>query len=175
MLSVTPGGHAKLCQQFFVLLNEKIVSGAISTLISVPSSIYNHYSGIESISGLCLAVCLVNLEEAEKKTEYKKETFELVNHLLQSSNCFDIITCLNYQDISQSNVQILYGWMVDIGADAVYFETVMEALELSSFSTDIPLLQKFRSRAEKRRRDEVAFRGDQHATEQEEDDDEDEL
>jgi hypothetical protein len=163
------------CVQYCRLVNEKIASGALSTLTSVPLEVYACHSGLESISGLCLAVCLINFESPEIDKSHKESISELMKHLMQTTDQFDIVTCLNYQDLSQSSVECMYGWMVGNGLNALHFENVVEALDLSPYSSNVSLVQKFRSRAEKQRRDEITFSAHYDTTEQEEDDDEDEL
>jgi hypothetical protein len=61
------------------------------------------------------------------------------------------------------------------GLNALHFENVVKALDLSPYSSNVSLVQKFRSRAEKQKRDEITFSVHYDMTEQEEDDNEDEL
>jgi len=164
------------CVQHAQSLNDKITTGAVSTLSLVPIDTYGYHSDNQSISGLCIASCLINLETVG--SSFKKLISELMRHHLQSPTQRDILTCLNHADLSIGSIQYLYGWMVANNIDAVCFECVGETLKLSHYSSDVSLIQKFKSRAERKRRDENAatlFHTVRSHHDDDDDSDEDEL
>ena len=166
------------CIQNSQLINEKIAFGAVSTLLVVPINVFECHSNFESIGGLLLAVCLSKMEASEILSSYRNELLTLMEKLVRRMNQFDMMTCLSHEDISRSNVQFMYNWMVEKNMDASCFENVAEALQFSSFSSDVDLIQKFTSRAEKKKRDELASNGnptEQYDLHKEDDEDEDEL
>lgn len=154
------------------LMNEKIVYGALSTLVKIPREIYILFSDLSSLSGLCFAVCLIKLEN---DTAYKQPIYDLMKHLLNVMNYFDFVSCLNCEDLSENNVEYLYNWMVSNEVQAQHFESVAGAFEFTSFNSNVSLFQKFRSRAEKKRRNENTIVNSNGFAIDEDDDDEDEL
>ena len=163
------------CIRYCHLVNEKIVSGSIATLSSVPIENYCSQNNFDSTCGKALAVCLMALGSAKVSVAHKGSIADLMKYLLRGMNHFDVISCLNHQDLSQSNVQELYNWMVTTNMTAILFDKVAEALQLCQFSSDVSLLQKFKSRAEMKRRYEMSTNKSVQNELQLHDDDEDEL
>ena len=160
------------CIRYAHLMNEKIVHGALSTLVKIPREIYMLFSDIGSLSGLCFAVCLIKLES---DIAYKQPIYDLMKHLLNVMNYFDFESCLNCDDLSENNVEYLYNWMVSNEVQAQHFESIAGAFEFTSFNSNVSLFQKFQSRAEKKRRNENSVINSHEYTSVQDDDDEDEL
>lgn len=128
-------------------LAEKITVGAVKTLCAIETNTWHLFPAEDGIRGVCFAICLMKLELKRLSKDVKNLLQAVMVNLLGCISSHDVLTCLSQKEMSEGDIQYLYGWLVDQEVGPEPFRVFGQFLAYPAIQADISLVQRYQSRA----------------------------
>lgn len=162
------------CISYSDKLNEKIVYGAMETLLTMPPQLWSRLSRNVKLKGRCMAICLSKLQSMESRGSLRIYCEKIMSHLLRNSDDEELLNLFELSDVNQLN--FLYKWMVHLHFESTLFMSCFRVLQSHRYD-DVALMQRYASRAMLEARKDISNTSYSGGTEivMEDDDEEDEL